>query len=70
MLDVALSAVAARQVLRRPGLGKAFPEHWLVDDEGLPTTDTATIHESAPCFRWRDTRATAWASWSKCWPRC
>jgi LDH2 family malate/lactate/ureidoglycolate dehydrogenase len=39
MLDVALSAVAAGKIYAAQALGKAIPGNWLVDDEGLPTTD-------------------------------
>jgi LDH2 family malate/lactate/ureidoglycolate dehydrogenase len=39
MLDVAMSAVAAGKIYAAQALGKAIPENWLVDDDGLPTTD-------------------------------
>jgi len=39
MLDVAMSAVAAGKIYAAQALGKAIPENWLVDDDGLPATD-------------------------------
>ncbi len=39
MLDMALSAVAAGKIYAAQGLGKAIPDNWIVDDDGLPTTD-------------------------------
>jgi len=38
-LDIATSAVAATKIFAAQALRKQIPEGWLVDDEGLPTTD-------------------------------
>src|SRR6185369_195535 len=38
-LDIATSAVAANKVIRAKILGKSIPEGWLVDANGVPTTD-------------------------------
>ena len=38
-LDIATSAVAATKIFAARALGKQIPKGWLVDDEGLPTTD-------------------------------
>ena len=39
MLDMALSSVAAGKIYAAQGLGKAIPDNWIVDADGLPTTD-------------------------------
>ena len=38
-MDIATSAVAANKVIRAKLLGQSIPEGWLVNGEGLPTTD-------------------------------
>jgi ureidoglycolate dehydrogenase (NAD+) len=38
-LDIATSTVAASKVYAAAALGKPIPDNWLIDDEGLPTTD-------------------------------
>jgi LDH2 family malate/lactate/ureidoglycolate dehydrogenase len=38
-LDIAMSTVAATKVLAAKDSGKKIPDTWLVDNEGLPTTD-------------------------------
>jgi ureidoglycolate dehydrogenase (NAD+) len=38
-LDIATSAVAASKLYAAQALGQSIPETWLVDDDGLPTTD-------------------------------
>lgn len=38
-MDIATSAVAANKVIRAKLLGETIPEGWLVDADGLPTTD-------------------------------
>lgn len=38
-LDIATSAVAATKIFAASALGKSIPNTWLIDDEGLPTTD-------------------------------
>ena len=38
-LDIATSAVAATKILSAKALGKPIPDNWLVDEDGLPTTD-------------------------------
>lgn len=39
MLDIATSVVAASKIYALRQLGKPLPEGWIVDAEGLPTTD-------------------------------
>jgi len=39
MLDIATSVVAASKIYALRQLGKPLPEGWIVDGEGLPTTD-------------------------------
>ncbi|MCL5096506.1 MAG: Ldh family oxidoreductase [Candidatus Omnitrophica bacterium] len=47
-LDIATSAVAASKLYAAQALGKPIPENWLVDDDGLPTTDpTGYPHHGA-----------------------
>lgn len=38
-LDIATSTVAATKVFAAQASGKPIPENWLVDDDGVPTTD-------------------------------
>ena len=38
-LDIATSAVAASKLYAAQALGKSIPDTWMVDDDGLPTTD-------------------------------
>ena len=38
-LDIATSAVAATKIFSAKALGKQIPDNWLVDEEGIPTTD-------------------------------
>ncbi|MCX6030755.1 MAG: Ldh family oxidoreductase [Chloroflexi bacterium] len=38
-LDIATSAVAATKIFSAKALGKQIPDNWLVDEEGMPTTD-------------------------------
>ena len=38
-LDIATSAVAATKIFSAKALGKSIPPDWLVDEDGLPTTD-------------------------------
>ncbi len=40
-LDIALSVVAASKVLAAKKRGERIPSDWIVDAEGLPTTDTS-----------------------------
>ncbi|MEZ4667448.1 MAG: Ldh family oxidoreductase [Anaerolineae bacterium] len=44
-LDIATSAVAANKVIRAKLLGQTIPDGWLVDDDGLPTTDPSDFPE-------------------------
>lgn len=44
-LDIATSTVAASKVFAAGFLGKAIPDNWLVDDDGVPTTDASTYPE-------------------------
>jgi ureidoglycolate dehydrogenase (NAD+) len=39
MLDIATSVVAASKIYALRSLGKPLPEGWIVDGDGLPTTD-------------------------------
>jgi ureidoglycolate dehydrogenase (NAD+) len=43
--DVATSTVAVTKILAAKALGKEIPEGWLVDDQGLPTTDPSRFPE-------------------------
>ena len=45
-LDIATSAVAASKIFAARFLGKRIPDNWLVDDEGVPTTDPSIFPES------------------------
>jgi ureidoglycolate dehydrogenase (NAD+) len=45
-LDIATSTVAASKVFAARALGKKIPDNWLVDDEGIPTTDPNHYPES------------------------
>lgn len=38
-LDIATSAVAATKIFSAKALGKQIPDNWLVDEDGVPTTD-------------------------------
>jgi ureidoglycolate dehydrogenase (NAD+) len=38
-LDIATSAVAATKIFSAKALGKQIPDNWLVDEDGMPTTD-------------------------------
>jgi ureidoglycolate dehydrogenase (NAD+) len=38
-LDIATSAVAATKIFSAKVLGKQIPDNWLVDEDGMPTTD-------------------------------
>jgi LDH2 family malate/lactate/ureidoglycolate dehydrogenase len=40
-LDIALSVVAASKVLAAKKRGEPIPPDWIIDGEGLPTTDTS-----------------------------
>ena len=44
-LDIATSTVAVTKILAAKALGKSIPEGWLVDDDGLPTTDPTNFPE-------------------------
>lgn len=39
LFDIATSVVAASKVITARALGTTIPDHWLVDQEGRPTTD-------------------------------
>ena len=43
--DIATSTVAASKVFAARALGKSIPDTWLVDDEGVPTTDPSIYPE-------------------------
>ena len=38
-LDIATSAVAATKIFSAKALGKQIPDNWLVDEDGMPTSD-------------------------------
>jgi ureidoglycolate dehydrogenase (NAD+) len=44
-LDIATSAVAATKIFAAKALGQRIPDTWLVDDEGMPTTDPSIYPE-------------------------
>jgi LDH2 family malate/lactate/ureidoglycolate dehydrogenase len=44
-LDIATSAVAATKIFSAKALGRTIPDNWLVDEEGLPTTDPSQYPE-------------------------
>ena len=46
-LDIALSNVAALKVIMAKEKGQAIPNTWLVDEEGLPTTDAEKFPDHA-----------------------
>jgi LDH2 family malate/lactate/ureidoglycolate dehydrogenase len=41
LMDIALSSVAAAKVWSAKAQGKAIPDTWVADGDGLPTTDTS-----------------------------
>ena len=41
LMDIAMSTVAAAKVWGAQAQGKAIPDNWLMDGDGLPTTDTS-----------------------------
>ena len=45
MLDIATSAVAATKIFAAKTEGRSIPDTWLVDDEGIPTTDPTIYPE-------------------------
>lgn len=44
-LDIATSTVAATKVFAARDVGKSIPDNWLVDDDGVPTTDPSEYPE-------------------------
>jgi ureidoglycolate dehydrogenase (NAD+) len=44
-LDIATSAVAATKIFNAKSQGERIPDTWLVDDEGVPTTDPGIFPE-------------------------
>ena len=46
MLDIATSAVAATKIFAAKNEGKKIPETWLVDENGIPTTDPSIYPEN------------------------
>jgi LDH2 family malate/lactate/ureidoglycolate dehydrogenase len=47
LLDIATSAVAGGKVFTAAALGKKIPDNWIIDSEGLPTTDPKIFPRSA-----------------------
>jgi LDH2 family malate/lactate/ureidoglycolate dehydrogenase len=47
LLDIAMSTVAGSKVYRAVSQGKPIPNTWIVDGEGLPTTDASCYPHSA-----------------------
>ena len=45
MLDIATSAVAATKIFAAKNEGRSIPDTWLVDEEGIPTTDPSEYPE-------------------------
>lgn len=45
MLDIATSIVAASKIFAAQDLGKSIPEGWIIDKDGLPTSDSAGYPE-------------------------
>lgn len=45
-LDIATSATAANKVIRAKALGQPIPEGWIVNADGLPTTDPSGFPKS------------------------
>ena len=45
MLDIATSAVAATKIFAAKNEGRSIPGDWLVDEEGVPTTDPSRFPE-------------------------
>ena len=45
LMDIATSTVAATKVFAARAVGKKIPGDWLVDDDGLPTTDPSRYPE-------------------------
>ena len=45
MLDIATSAVAATKIFAARNEGRSIPDTWLVDEEGVPTTDPTGFPE-------------------------
>jgi len=48
LLDMATSTVAGGKVVAAHAAGKPIPEGWVVDEEGLPTTDPAAFLRGCP----------------------
>ena len=46
MLDVATSAVAATKIFAAKNEGRSIPDTWLVDEDGVPTTDPTIFPEA------------------------
>ena len=46
-LDIATSAVAATKIYAAKSLGSPIPDNWLVDEDGLPTSDYSHFPEKA-----------------------
>ena len=45
MLDIATSAVAATKIFAARNEGRSIPDTWLVDEDGVPTTDPSNYPE-------------------------
>ena len=45
MLDIATSAVAATKIFAAKNEGREIPDTWLVDEDGIPTTDPTEFPE-------------------------
>lgn len=46
MLDIATSAVAATKIFAAKNEGRSIPDTWLVDEDGVPTTDPSIFPEA------------------------
>jgi len=57
-LDIASSAVAGGKIRIAQALGQKVPDTWLVDAEGVPTTDPFAYPMPVRCSRLPGTRVT------------
>jgi len=62
-LDIATSAVAVSKVLAARFLGKSIPDTWLVDEDGVPTTDPNKYPTRPRCCRWPGHKGYGWPCW-------
>ena len=63
MLDIATSAVAATKIFAAKNEGREIPDTWLVDEDGIPTTDPTEFPEKGRSCPWPGTKGTDWPCW-------